>query len=238
MVKHRYSTVSPVILVLGMSGYFIFQNLAAAAIQTIIVSAPQAAVNFSGREIQLPQFNPSLGSLESITIDAQGTGAFLRSFDHNGPAGSHRELSRQSILGFSLQTDSGEKLVTLIQQGARSGSNLAHQNGDGSGNNLLVPIRTSGHTVMTSDKKLMEFTGCGFIDLFLSGHTSITHSGSGNEDILGGVWVTGANIKVTYTYAAVPEASSWLAGAFALGLVWLFRRSHTKNALTFDSFRA
>jgi hypothetical protein len=70
----------------------------------------------------------------------------------------------------------------------------------------------------------MQFTGCGFIDLFLSGRSGAGHSGTGIEGIRNGVWVAGANIKVTYTFTAVPETSTWLAGVFAVLLV-LIKRS-------------
>src|SRR5260221_11158777 len=99
MGKNRYSRFCQAILVLMIPSWLICEISVNAAVQTVIVSEPPAIVNFSGREIELPQFNPSLGSLESVTIDVKGTGALLQGFNHSGGPGSNRDLSGQPLLG-------------------------------------------------------------------------------------------------------------------------------------------
>jgi len=232
MGKGNYSTLGQAIMMLVMTGWLVCASSTKAAVQVVTFLEPPAVVNFAGREIELPQFNPALGSLQSVTIDVKGTGAFVQGFDHLSGSGSHRELSSQANLRLMLQAGDGENLVTLTQFGYRGSP--GYQGGLGSTGLHLDPIKAASQTTLTSDRELMQFTGCGFIDLFLSGRSGLGHDSLGGESILSGLWVAGADIKLTYIYTAVPENSTWLAAVFALLLLVLVRRSYTQNVSSAD----
>ena len=194
-----------VVLALGAS--LVWECSTRAAVQVFTVSQPPVLAGYAEREIQIPQFDPSLGSLQSVTLDLQGTGVFFQGFEHV-PAGQ-RQLSMQQELTLVLETSTGERLITLNQPANDS------VNASGSGNSLgtlLQRVRVSGETTLTSRSDLMEFTGAGLVDLFLSEHSGLgTHFPAGRS-ILNGFWVAGANIKVAYDYSVIPEASRWWLG--------------------------
>jgi hypothetical protein len=182
----------------------------------------------------LPQFNPALGSLQSIKIDVNATGVFMQSFNHLSGSGSHRGLSCQPILSLTLQTGDGEKLVTLTQLGNHNRTSPGYQGGTDSSRPGLEPLKAAGRTTLSSDQELMQFTGSGLIDLFLSERSGFGHFALGGESILSGLWVAGADIKLTYIYTVVPDNSSWPAAGFAVLLLVLVRRSNTQNVSSAD----
>jgi hypothetical protein len=178
-----------------------------AAVQVFDVSEMPAPANLSESEIQIPQFDPSLGSLHSITLDLQGTGVFLEGFDH--PSEGHHPLSMQQHFTLVLETSTDQGLITLSQTANHSMHGGAVGDSEGT---QLDRVRVAGETILTSQSALKEFTGSGLVDLFLSARSGPgTHFGNGHS-ILNGFWMAGANIKVSYEYAPIPEASWWWLG--------------------------
>ena len=231
MGTRHYAHLRRVIVIL-IPALLVCASTARAAMEVITLAEAPAVLNFSGREIQLPRFDPSLGVLQSVIIDVKSTGSFVQGFDHL--SGSHRDLSGQSNLRLTLQTEDGETLVALSQFSDRYQSSPGHHDGTDSSGLRLEPIKAAGQATLTSNQELMEFTGCGFVDLFLSGRSGLGHSSSLGNSLLSGLLVAGADIKLTYTYAAVPENSTWIAAAFAIILLVLIKRCNTREVSSVD----
>jgi hypothetical protein len=181
-----------------------------AAVQVIAISEAPSLANFSGHEIQLRQFDPTLGLLESVNIELRGTGAFIQAFNHPAGTGPHRGLSGQENLTLSLGI-AGEDDILSLTQHANHRRLPGHSNGT-----RIEPITAIGHAVLTSEAQLMEFTGSGLVDLFFSAHDGLGHSSSPGPSLLAGLWAAGADIVVTYNYTAVPECATWLSTVTAI----------------------
>ena len=181
-----------------------------AAVQVIAISEAPSLANFSGHEIQLHQFDPTLGLLESVNIELKGTGAFIQAFSHPTGTGPHRGLSGQENLTLTLGIAGEDDVLTLTQH-----TNHRRLPGHSSGTRI-EPITATGHAVLTSEPELMEFTGSGFVDLIFSARGGLGHSSSPGPSLLAGLWTAGADIVVTYNYTAVPECATWLSAVIAV----------------------
>lgn len=179
-----------------------------AAVQVITVSETPSVSNSSGHEIQLPQFDPTLGVLQSVTLDLKGTGAFIEGFNHFPGLGSHRGLASGQELMFTLGLPGGGELITITQH-------AGHLPGTSNGVRI-EPFTVYGHATLTSEPELMAFTGSGFVDLLLSARSGHGHGFGLGTGILGGLWIAGAKINLIYNFTAVPETGTWLAAVFAL----------------------
>jgi hypothetical protein len=62
----------------------------------------------------------------------------------------------------------------------------------------------------------MQFTGSGFVDLFLSAEVTEASRFRAKCFFQDGSWTAGADIKVIYNFSPIPEKSTWLAGGFAI----------------------
>lgn len=190
-----------------------------AAVQVFQFLESPSAANVPARELQLPQFNPALGFLNSVTFDLHATGAFIQSFNLLGGAGAHRELSGEHDLTLTLTMPGYGDLLMLSQHAGHSPV--------GSSGLRVEPIRLSGNTVFSAPSGLAEFTGSGMVDLFFSARA--THSGSGRVGLAAGLWAAGESLKVTYNYTAVPEQATWLAAVLASGVLAWTGRKHLVN---------
>lgn len=195
-----------------------------AAVVSFSVSESPSIADFSGREIEIPQFNSSLGVLQSVSLDLEATVGRLQSSENQYP------VKRQSLffqtLTIVLDTLNGERLITLNEAPARLGPGLgAHQNlGAGSSSQSIGHREfTTGEMTLLSEEDLMQFTGSGSINLLLSARNEMNRH-AGKENFFNSQWLTGANITVSYNYltpqemVAVPEPATWLASCFAFVL--------------------
>lgn len=208
----------------ALVGFVLWERQTNAALLTFNVTESPSLANYANREVAIPEFNPSLGQLQSVTIDFHGTGAFLQGFQH--PGAPHRDLLIYQNLSIVLETQNGQKLITLNQTPTRIAHGLGIHEGAGGGG-LTGPtihrVVAAGQKTLTSEEELMQFTGDGIVDLYLSAHDGMGDRISGRPSLLNGLWMVGANITVDYDYLAVPgnsvvvpEPSSWLAAGFAL----------------------
>lgn len=184
-----------------------------AAVQVLTISEAPSFISFPAREIELPQFNPSLGVLDSVSIDLRGTGAFIEGFNRSGGAGSHLKVAGQPGLTLTLEGQGDQELLSLSQRAGNYRWPAAPRG------LRIEPVTVTGHTTLTSEADLMQFTGCGFVDLFLSARSSWGHAAAGGMSRLTGLWAAGADITVTYSYAAVPETATWLGAGLAVLLL-------------------
>jgi hypothetical protein len=176
-----------------------------AAVQVNTISEAGLVASGSEREIQLPQFDPSLGVLQSVGIELNARGAFIQGFGNF--SGSNRELSSHQDLLVTLALPSHDQLTALMQTSAR---------GSGTSNGIRVePVTASAYSLITSSTGLMAFTGSGLVDLFLSTEGS-GRTSAGQMNILACLWAARADLTLTYNYTAVPETGTWAAAVFAV----------------------
>lgn len=219
---------------LVVAGWACCSQQAKAAVESFTIADAPGRAGGTVREIEVPQFNPSLGSLQSITLEVQGAGVFMHGFDH--PSGTDRRLSGRGDFALVLNTSDDPRLITLGQglpssfqtpdslpSGFRFQQNTPH---GGFQRTILA-----GQETLTSATDLARFTGCGFVDLFLSVRNRIGPDPAGARNSLSGFWNIGAGVKVTYDYTPVPETPPWRVGVIVLPLLALltnagWRRPH------------
>jgi hypothetical protein len=197
-----------------------------AAVESVTIEVAPAPVNYSDREIEVPEFNPSLGVLQSITIELHGTGDLVQAANAFGE--KHRQLSPLQDLTLRLETSNDETLLTLHQTANHAlpasghAVNLPAERNRTSDDHNAVTL--AGQRTLTSEEDLMQFTGSGFVDLFLSAEIDELERWRRSEGCwFPGGWDVGADITVTYDFVAVPEVSTIFAGCFAVMILFLGR---------------
>jgi hypothetical protein len=217
--------------ILSILGSTIWECATKAAVEVVSFEEPAAPANYTDRQVEIPQFNPSLGSLQSVTINLRGTGAFVQLFDHQGEG--HRQLSMFEDLTLVLETSNDQILISLHQAERHFFPPSGHPHGYAleahSSGADIDRVTAAGQKTLTDQGDLMQFTGSSFVDLFLSAESGFGGHSEEGHGIHRGLWIVGADIKVTYDYSAVPEPSTWFAGAFAmLALVFAIVLSRTR----------
>jgi hypothetical protein len=196
-----------------------------AAVQLFDVSESPMLVNHTDRQIEIPQFDSALGTLQSVTIDLQGTGNFLQRFAHFGAG--HGQLVVQQNLSLVLETLNNHSLISLNQTETHLYSFSGLDSGSGFAGHFETPraygVTAAGTRTLDSESDLMQFTGSGFVDLVLSARGGLRDHFIRGGGLLEGLLTAGANINVKYSYTPVsqvvvpvPEVAPWLAGAVAL----------------------
>lgn len=211
-------------------------SLAQAAMEVFDPSVTAAPTGYSDAEAQVPQFDPSLGTLNSISVTAYGTGNFTQLFENLGPSAGHLMIG-QSLYMILDMPDQTTPILSLEQTENHSYSFSSFDGtlnyGGTSGRTAIYPVTASGQGTITSPSGLAQFTGTGFADLYLNaeGEIDLPSGLAGGNLILGGLLSAGAQFTVQYDYSTVPEASTWLGAAAALlALVLGLRRSVRKRA--------
>jgi hypothetical protein len=168
----------------------------------------------------LQAFNPNLGSLQSVYIQATETLSVSGSVYNSGPnsesftfnAGSYLALTLPGTLGFLQPSPAGGSQPYTLASGATG---------------IYSPLDTSdsAHANYTFTGDLAWFIGTAALNLPGTAHGTYQIVG-GNGNIVPSLnKVCGATVQVQYTYAPVPEPSA--AALLALGaatLLWRRRR--------------
>jgi hypothetical protein len=195
-----------------------------AAVQLFDVSESPMLVNHTDRQIEIPQFDSALGTLQSVTIDLQGTGNFLQRFAHFGAG--HGQLLVQQNLSLVLESLNNHTLISLNQTETHLYSFSGLDGGSGFAGHFETPraygVTAAGTRTFYSESELMQFTGSGFVDLVLSARGGLRDHFIRGGGLLEGLLTAGANINVQYNYTPVsqvvvpvPEVAPWFASAFA-----------------------
>jgi len=185
------------------------------------------------------QFNPLLGTLESVTFDINGsltttltvTNSDIGGVASQGTATTELQISVEDAdnsLGFSNETlpppPFGNPLLTLLSN--PFGYNLAPDTSTTSG--PLSKSADSGPLVFTSAAVLGEFTGTGSEDLNAVTLTQTLLSNTGGNTTATQVTDASVSGTVTYTYLAAstgtPEPATFALFSGALLAIGLYRK--------------
>jgi hypothetical protein len=203
-------------------------NRAEAAVESFITSTPIASTltDWSGT-MAFQQFNPSLGTLLSVTLNVSADLETTLTVVNNSPSSSHGKVwtdlqvtvedGGNNLITPSVELDTPQQTYTLA-----------------GGHSLILPeIDATGSSsqAYTLAAILAEFTGTGSIALDASTLTQTGELNTGGNTAASQVTTAGATGTVIYNYlpafTPVPEPSTYLAGFTAAGMAgatWLRRR--------------
>ena len=182
--------------------------------------------------VGLQQFNPSLGTLNSIQINLSSgmtTSITVVNSSTNSSSGTAKtelqiSLDTSSIGNYNLF---GSSNPVLDYYSPTFSYSLAGGGSTSSGNLTQTGSRISSGT-LTDSTLLNDFTGSGLVTLVATTRTSTDLSNTGGNTTESESTTAGLVSTVTYNYTAapVPEPSAFAvfaAGMVGLGLVWRFR---------------
>jgi hypothetical protein len=208
-----------------------FPSVVRATVETENGSLPATLTSYNDASVGVQQFDPGLGMLESVTIEANATGNFTQYYQNISTAAGDT-IAVSQTLDMTLGLGSGT-LLNLSQVNQQS-YDVSAWNGSPpfltgtAGGTAKYDVTAFNQTTLTSPADLAAFIGSGDIDLLLSAMAfgSVTDINGGN--FFGGSSVTaGANLTVVYNYNTIPETSTWLpAGGIVLWFVtagWMAR---------------
>lgn len=180
------------------------------------------------------QFDPTLGTLESVTIEFEGS--FLNGFRF-GSAGSPASFQ----IGFTDQATvlglDGEVIYTSpalsnsYSRTAASSASPATPGAPGSPRRqtLLAPEYFSGSYTWDQTLDLEDFIGADTVSIPFLTSTSYVSQVDGAGWLMGGSKVQ-VSAELTYIYSPTPEPETYLMLLAGLGLTWLkFQRTGSKN---------
>lgn len=205
------------ILISGMAGICWLPMVASASMETLTEdgSLSPTLTSYSDAAISVQQFNPSLGTLQSVTLELSGTGSFTQYYQ-NISTGSGDTITVSQTLDLTLAL--GDETLLSLEQVNPHSYMVSAWNGSPpfltgtAGGTQSYPVTVSGQSqLLPAD--LAAFTGSGVTDLALSAMAfgSVTDANGGN--FFGGSSVmAGANVAVVYDYDAIPESATWMPG--------------------------
>ncbi len=197
-------------------------SAASAEIISFNVSLPLQATNWQ-QTIQVPQFNPALGILMSVTLEAQVNVETALRFENLGATGANYSGSVQYAA--TLLRPDNTILVAVTDSALRDGALAPYDNitdfAGPSGTIANVAIAPAESSMTEAAADLTAFTGLGTIGLPATATAQSTLNMSSGRAVMGTSTMAGMDVTVTYEYV-IPAP----AGAALLGLAGIaaFRR--------------
>jgi hypothetical protein len=188
---------------------------------------PSTLTDWNG-SLAFPQFNPALGTLDSVTLELSSTMATVVTVTNNEDpsSGSSSNGGAKTELQVSVQ-DAG---LNLTQPDLDFYSpNFAYTllAGSSTSSGLLTKTANDGGNTYTLPAVLGEFTGLGSLSLSASTFTQTSLTNNGGNTSASQVTDAALTGTVEYTYTAVPEPSSialLVAGLVGGRTFWKRRR--------------
>ncbi len=200
---------------------------AGAATEVVTATVTPGSTDYVGATVPVQQFDPSMGTLYSVTISANAVGAFTQIYQNHGP--SSGDLTIGQSVHFVLAMQDGGAPVLSLDQSVTG----VYQFAAFSSWTQEYPLTAGGEVTLTSPSALAQFTGQGLADLFLSasGEAVLPSGLPGGNMLAGGLLAAGADLTISYEFASIPEAATWLtAGAAIVGLALNSGRPHRRRS--------
>jgi hypothetical protein len=191
------------------------------------------AVDWS-KNLALEQFNPSLGTLDSIEITlSSGISSVMTAVNQaesssygNGQTTINITLDTSTIGSYDLFNVGAGAVLTYtganwvyatVDNQLAAGANISSSPETGSGN------KDTG--ILSNSTLLTDFTGSGDVNLLMTTLTTINSSVTGGSTSLTQESSAGLTATITYNYTPVPEPTTMaLFGIGSLGLFLIRRR--------------
>ncbi|MBC8002963.1 MAG: choice-of-anchor E domain-containing protein [Opitutaceae bacterium] len=205
------------VVILALS--VVLPNNARAAIQTVSGSKAVETTTYLNAPIAVQKFDSALGTLQSVTIRATGTGSFTQFYENTG--GSVNNITINQTLNMALAMPVSGSPLNWSQTENHTYSSVPGFDGGfsfsgPSGGTILYSVNASSQTTL-SGVDLAQFIGSGLANFLFSASGVSSNSDTTGNSSRGALLQAGADVLVSYDYVAVPEASTWLAGVVALG---------------------
>src|SRR5262245_47959191 len=110
---HFWSKAGRLAMSMASVGFGLIVSPVQAAVEVVTLAESAIPANYADREIQIKQFDPSLGTLKSVWIDVQATGTFTQLFENVGQSAGN--LVIQQRLQMVLEAADDKKLIALTQ---------------------------------------------------------------------------------------------------------------------------
>jgi hypothetical protein len=207
---------------------------AKAAVQIVGATLPLVQTDYKD-SLAVAQFNPDMGTLESVTITATGSGQFSQYYQNlsTSSAGSVT-ISQNFDMMLSLPATSTVIADLNVTPGNQTHSLQAYAGTPyftgTSGGSQTYTVSNAKTVILDSSPSLAAFTGSGMADFLVTANGSGGSNNNTGNFLVGWSTLAGLELSVIYTYNAIPEPSTWMAGIFAVagGLVFI-SRSHLKR---------
>jgi hypothetical protein len=188
-----------------------------AASITETATLPLTPTDFSDLPLAIAQFNPALGTLDSLTITVTGTTTGTATITNNSSiTGTYTDAI------FTMLTVDDPTKTPILGASPAFPVNVTIA----SGSTVTTPTSTGSATnTITTNTGLSTYLGTGSVDFFVSGSGAATITGPTPFSI-SQITDAGATLSVTYNYAAVvPEPSTLaLCGLSLIGIGCYMRR--------------
>ncbi|MBE9228250.1 PEP-CTERM sorting domain-containing protein [Phormidium sp. LEGE 05292] len=201
------------------------------AIQSCFTSLAPDLTDIFDAPLSLPQFNSSLGILNSATLAFTGLIQGNAGFENMSKTPSTITVDLSGSL--NLKDASGTSLLELNPQ-LLSKYNVAGYDkttdyGGASGKTLEgLTAEGSGSKTFT-DAELTPFIGTGIVNYFLSAEATSNFSGSGNISSFVSTYA-GAGVNISYNYTKkTPEPTTIIGLAVVTGLAFFCKRNQVEK---------
>lgn len=207
-----------------------------AAVETVGAVLPQVQTDYKDL-LAVEQFNPNLGTLESVSITATGTGQFSQYYQNLSTSSAGSVTISQNFDMVLSMPSTGTMITELnVTPGAQTYSAQAYTGtpfftGKSGGSQSYQASASS--TVPLGSSLFAAFTGSGMADFLVTANGSGSSSENTGNFAVGWTTLAGLDLSVVYTYAAIPEPATGLAGGLAvLGLlIYIGRNSRRRGVL-------
>ena len=204
-----------------------------AALETMTVTGSVLPTDTDYNDsIAIRQFDASLGTLQSVTIMAQGSGQFSQ-FYQNRSTRSTGTVTISQSLDLILSMPVGG-LLELTQTEPHTYARVPVYDGSdyfkgASSGSKDYAVTAENQVTLTDASSLASFTGSGISDFLVSASGSGASSHINGNFLVGWSTIAGLDLAVVFSYIAIPEPSTWMAGVFALASFIFINKHRCKS---------
>jgi hypothetical protein len=188
------------------------------AVETVDVSIAPAASSYSD-VFNIPAFDSSLGTLQSISVKARGTGSFTQLVENTGASPETAVVAQSLQLVLNLPGQATPILALRQSEDHEYRLGAFDQeldfNGD-SGATHSYPVTASGEVTLRSPNDLARFTGSSLLGIDLVATGALDRFVAGGNGVLEARLTAGLDLTVQFDYFAVPEPIAWSSASLVV----------------------